>query len=175
MLHFGVVQGGSETSTTKLVLDTPGDSEMSAPPHGRVAGTAKDLIAEVQAGGVGSTSATFMAIMEVEKRQPPSPKQSSAAAAVEPTLVDTTTTVGVTHSDSDDQVESENTEEITEIANTKDENKTATAISWTTTGEKQKSETLTGERESSKAVCVCVCVCVCVWCGGEGGEHLLYT
>jgi len=151
-------QGGSETSSTKLLLllDTPGGPPSSRPREsaagddgrGHVAGTAKDLVAEVQAEGVGSTDATFTAIVEAETRQLQSPKQS--VAVMEPTEVDTTTSTTNT-SDLGDHVESENTEEVT----TEDE-KACTA------GEKQKSEDLTGERESSKAVSVCVCVCVCV-------------
>ena len=157
-------QGGSETSSTKLLLlDTPGGPPSSRPREsaaeddgrGHVAGTAKDLVAEVQAEGVGSTDATFTAIVEAETRQLQSPKQS--VAVMEPTEVDTTTSTTNT-SDLGDHVESENTEEMMEVT-TKYENKACTA------GEKQKSEDLTGERESSKAavsVCVCVCVCVCM-------------
>ena len=147
-------QGGSETSSTMklLLLDTPGGPPSSRPREsaagddgrGHVAGTAKDLVAEVQAEGVGSTDATFTAIVEAETRQLQSPKQS--VAVMEPTEVDTTTSTTNT-SDLGDHVESENTEEVT----TEDE-KACTA------GEKQKSEDLTGERESSKAVSVCVCV-----------------
>ena len=146
-------QGGSETSFTKLLLlDTPGGPPSSRPRgsaaagddgRGHVAGTAKDLVAEVQAEGVGSTDATFTAIVEAETRQLQSPKQS--VAVMEPTEVDTTTSTTNT-SDLGDHVESENTEEMTEV--TTEDEKACTA------GEKQKSEDLTGERESSKAVSV---------------------
>ena len=156
-------QGGSETSSTMklLLLDTPGGPPSSRPREsaagddgrGHVAGTAKDLVAEVQAEGVGSTDATFTAIVEAETRQLQSPKQS--VAVMEPAEVDTTTSTTNT-SDLGDHVESENTEEMTEV--TTEDEKACTA------GEKQKSEDLTGERESSSATgkspCVCVCVCV---------------
>jgi hypothetical protein len=77
-------QGGSKTSSTKLLLleDTPGGPPSSRPrgsaaeDDGRVAGTAKDLVAEVQVDG-----ATFTAIVEAETRQLQSSKQSVAVAS----------------------------------------------------------------------------------------------
>ena len=155
---YNTTQGGSETSSTKLLLleDTPGDPPASRPrgaaagddARGRVAGTAKDLVAEVQADGAGSTNATFTAIVEAETRQLQSPKQSVAVVSA---TTCSTTVVGVTPSDLGDHVEPDNTGEMTGVT-TEDENKACTA------GEKQKSEALKGERESSKAVWVCVCV-----------------
>ena len=121
---------------------------------GRIAGTAKDIVTELQADGAGSADAASTAVLEVGKPVAPG--------------------------DAGYQVESKNTEAITEVT-TADESKAAavpTAISCTA-GEQQKSEDLTGERESSSATgkrpCVCVCVCVmvayvCVWKNATGGE-----
>jgi hypothetical protein len=152
---YNTTQGGSETSSTKkllLLLDTPGDPPASRPrgsaaeddARGRVAGTAKDLVAEVQADGAGSTDATFTAIVEAETRQLQSPKQSVAVVSA---TTCSTTVVEVTPSDLGDHVQPDNTEEMAGVT-TDDKNKACTA------GEKQKSEDLKGDRESSMAVCV---------------------
>ena len=119
---------------------------------GRIAGTAKDIVAELQADGADSADAASTAVLEVGNKP-------------------------VAPGDAGNQVESKNTEEITEVT-TADENKTAAPAAISCTAQ-QKSEDLTGERESSSAtgkrqsVCVCVCVMVayvCVWKNATGGE-----
>ena len=105
---------------------------------GRIAGTAKDIVAELQADGAGSADAASTAVLEVGK--PVAPGDAGYY-----------------------QVESKNTEEITEVT-TADESKAAAPTAISCTAGEQKSEDLTGERESSSATgkrpCACACVCV---------------
>ena len=108
---------------------------------GRIAGTAKDIVAELQADGAGSADAASTAVLEVEK--PVAPGDAGYY-----------------------QVESKNTEAITEVTTADESKAAAPTASSCTAGEQQKSGDLTGERESSSATgkrpCACACVCVCV-------------